>query len=182
MVRRALWHRAIYDAARSMGRFSRILAVLEERSYGIDSSRMGAAMKESPAVKDALRRFYDRFSRGDVAAFERGLSREPGSMVIGTAPAEWYEGRDIWVAAYAEQIAAIPGIRVESGDPRGWDDDAVGWVADRPTFVLPDGTAIPARLTMVFRQEEGEWRPVQAHFSLGVPDEKLMDVLGGASS
>jgi hypothetical protein len=136
-------------------------------------------MRESAAVKEALGRFYERFAAGDVAAFGDGLSRAADGMVIGTAPAEWYVGRENWIAAYGDQIAAIPGLRIEGGEAHAWEDGAVGWAADRPTFVLPEGTGVPVRLTMVFRQEEGRWRPVQAHFSLGVPDEKMMDVLGG---
>ena len=139
-------------------------------------------MQRSAEVEEAVRRLYERFSADDVAGFERELSRESDGMVIGTGPTEWYDGRDAWVAAYAEQIAAIPGIRIEAGPVRGWEDGEVGWAADRPTFVLPDGTAIPVRLTAVLRREDGEWRPVQAHFSFGVPDDALMDLAARSST
>ena len=72
-------------------------------------------MNESTAVKDALRAFYARFSAGDVQQFGTGLAGVPNGMVIGTAPAEWYLGRDAWIAAYRDQVTAIPGIRVEGG-------------------------------------------------------------------
>jgi hypothetical protein len=137
-------------------------------------------MQRSPEVEHAVRRLYERFSANDVDGFAAGLSAAPDGMVIGTAPPEWYEGRDAWIAAYAEQIAAIPGIRLEAGDPHGWAEGAVGWAADRPTFVLPDGTPVPARLTVVLLTDGVEWKPVQAHFSLGVPDDLLPALLGGA--
>ena len=136
-------------------------------------------MQRSAGVEQAARRLYERFSGNDVDAFAAGLSALADGMVIGTGPTEWYEGREAWIGAYAEQIAAIPGVRLEAGSPRGWEEGAAGWVADRPTFVLPDGTAIPVRLTAVFVREGSEWKPVQAHFSFGVPDEAMMTVLGG---
>jgi hypothetical protein len=116
-------------------------------------------VQRSAGVEQAARRLYDRFSGNDVDAFTAG-------------PTEWSEGREAW-------IAAIPGVRLEAGSPRGWEEGAAGWVADRPTFVLPAGTAIPVRLTAVFVREGSEWKPVQAHCSLGVPDEAMMTVLGG---
>lgn len=134
-------------------------------------------MRESDGVREALQRFYGAFSAGDASAFERVVSRATDGMVIGTGPTEWLDGREAWLAGYREQIAAIPGIRLEAGAPRGWEEGSVGWAADRPRFVFPDGTVFPTRLTAVLRREEGEWRLVQAHFSLGVPDEVAFELL-----
>ena len=139
-------------------------------------------MQRWPSVEAAVRRFYELFSANDVDDFAAGLSPEPDGMVIGTGPTEWYEGRDTFVGAYAEQIAAIPGIRLEAGNPRGWEEETVGWAADRPTFLLPDGTLMPVRLTMILTKDGDEWKPTQAHFSLGVPDELLPSVLGGEAA
>jgi hypothetical protein len=136
-------------------------------------------MNESATVREALHGFYERFSAGDVIRFGDGLAGVPNGMVIGTGPAEWYLGRDAWIAAYQEQITAIPGLRIEAGAAHAWELGAVGWAADRPTFVLPDGTPVPVRLSAVFLRERDTWLPVQAHFSLAVPDEKMGEVLGG---
>jgi hypothetical protein len=38
---------------------------------------------------------------------------------------------------------------------------------------LPDGQVVPFRLTAVFHREGQAWRMVQAHFSVGVPNERL---------
>lgn len=134
-------------------------------------------MRRSTGVEEAIRRFYERFSANDVDSFAADLSGAADAMVIGTGPAEWLAGRDTWIAGYGEQIAAIPGIRVTAGEPVGWEEGDVGWVADRPSFVLPDGTAVQVRLTAVLLREGGDWKPVQAHFSLGVPDDVMMEIL-----
>jgi ketosteroid isomerase-like protein len=52
----------------------------------------------------------------------------------------------------------------------------MGWVANRPRAVLPDGNAISTRLSGVVRQEEGGWRVVHIHVSVGVPDEEAVEL------
>jgi hypothetical protein len=139
-------------------------------------------MQRSGSVEQAVRRLYERFSANDVAEFGSDLAPASNAMVIGTGPTEWYEGREAWIGAYAEQVAAIPGIRLEAGEPHGWEQGTVAWAADRPTFVLPDGTRVPVRLTAVFLRDGSDWKPVQAHFSLGVPDEVLMELAHGSGA
>ena len=139
-------------------------------------------MQQSADVREAMLRFYQRFSAGDVASFAQGITSSDEALVIGTGPQEWLDGRATWIAGYQEQITAIPGIGMQAGDPRGYAEGTLGWVADRPTFVLPDGTAIPTRVTAVLRLENGAWKLVNAHFSIGVPDEVLMEILQRAAS
>ena len=139
-------------------------------------------MQQSADVREAMLRFYQRFSAGDVASFAQGITSSNDALIIGTGPQEWLDGRATWIAGYQEQITAIPGIRMEAGDPRGYAEGTLGWVADRPTFALPDGTTIPARVTAVLRLEDGAWKLVNAHFSIGVPDEVLMEILQRAAS
>ena len=50
----------------------------------------------------------------------------------------------------------------------------MGWAAGRPTFHLPDGTELALRVTAVFRQEDGAWRCVQWHVSIGVGNEEAL--------
>ncbi|MDQ3720968.1 MAG: nuclear transport factor 2 family protein, partial [Actinomycetota bacterium] len=74
--------------------------------------------------------------------------------------------------AWKEQLRAMGGgMPLVAGEPEAYVEGTVGWVADRPTLQLQEG-AVPTRLTMVFHQERGEWKLVQAHGSLGVPNEE----------
>jgi hypothetical protein len=36
------------------------------------------------------------------------------------------------------------------------------------------GDRLPTRLTAVLREDEGEWKAVHLHFSVGVPDEQAV--------
>jgi hypothetical protein len=134
-------------------------------------------MEQSSGVRDAVLGFYGRFAAADVAGFAQGVSGWDGAFVIGTDPGEWLDGRSNWIAGFEEQVTVIPGIRLEAGDLRAYAEGSLGWAADRPSFVLPDGTAIPTRMTAVLRLEEGTWKLVNAHFSIGVPNEEMFDLV-----
>jgi hypothetical protein len=105
------------------------------------------------------------------------VREDEGIVVIGTDPAQWTEGREQWIAAREAVIREMEGLRLEAGEePHGYEEGSMGWVADRPRAVLPGGNAISTRLTGIVRQEEGEWRLVHIHLSVGVPDEEVVEL------
>ena len=68
------------------------------------------------------------------------------------------------------EIAARGGLPVQGSSPQAFRSGAVGWVDDQAQWIRPDGRTIPFRLTAVFHHDGEEWRMVQAHFSIGVPN------------
>lgn len=50
----------------------------------------------------------------------------------------------------------------------------MGWTAERAAFVVPGSRQIPVRITAVYHQEDGEWKVVQSHASVGVPNQELV--------
>ena len=126
-------------------------------------------MKESEGVKKAMLRFYDRFTAGDVGSFDQLVSKQ-ATNVIGTAPHEWIDDRETMRSQFG-----MEGVRLQAGDVRAWEEGSIGWLADRPSFILPDGSAIETRLTAVTRHEDDEWRIVQSHFSIGISDEQAAE-------
>jgi hypothetical protein len=99
-------------------------------------------------------------------------SDDPAAVAIGTDPAEWWEGGPEIKAVLREQLQS-GGPTVKPGKPRIGQAGDVGWFADRPAFVMADGREIPCRLTGVLRRENGEWKLVQSHASLGVPNAQV---------
>ncbi len=135
-------------------------------------------MRRSAEVRDTLLRFYEAFSAADLEGFAQIITQEDdeGVLAIGTDPGDWAEGRERWIAARETLMHAMEGLRLEAGEePHGYEEGSMGWVADRPRAVLPDGP-ISTRLTGVVRQEEGEWRLVHIHLSVGVPDEEVVEL------
>ena len=133
-------------------------------------------MQPSAEVRDVLLRFYEVFSAQDLQSVAQMIAQQAeGILAIGTA-GEWIEGREQWIAATEALMHEIEGFRMEAGEePHCYEEGSMGWVADRPRVVLPDGT-ISTRLTGVVRQEEGEWRFVHLHLSVGVPDEEVVEL------
>ena len=129
-------------------------------------------MEPAPELRDPILRLYDAFSRGDADVAERLTSRLAGLVFIGTDPDEWLE--DIPSVRRLLQAQAGAGITVVPGDVRAYREGSIGWAADRGVFRLPDGSEVPFRLTAVFRQEDGDWKLVQAHASVGVPNEEAI--------
>jgi hypothetical protein len=128
-------------------------------------------MQQSEEVRDAILGFCDRLSAGDVASFDELVSQEPSTLIIGTAPGEWVTERERMRFGFEAE-----GVRLEAKNPVGYEAGSLGWVVDQPAFVFPDGSVMQTRLTAVMRQEEGRWKLVHMHFSVGVPDEQVVQL------
>lgn len=121
------------------------------------------------------RNLYDAVSKGDISFFERHLSQVQNCVVIGTAPDEWWADSGGALDAIRKQMDAVGGaVNLVAGEVAAYRHGDVGWVADRPTFKLGSAEVV-CRHTSVFLREDGDWRIVQHHFSIGVANE---DVFG----
>lgn len=129
-------------------------------------------MESSTELRDLMLRFYQSLTAGDRTFLEQTISHQPGVLNIGTDPKEWWSGYDTFLQVAEAQFQEIGGPpHIVGADPQAYHEGGVGWVADRPSFELPDGTRLPFRLTAVFHKEEGAWKLVQSHYSIGVPNE-----------
>ncbi|HSD81874.1 MAG TPA: nuclear transport factor 2 family protein [Solirubrobacteraceae bacterium] len=126
-------------------------------------------MTQASDVAGVIRRFYEAIAAGDIDAVERLSSDDDGAVAIGTDPEEWWEGGRTIKAALREYVAEAQ-HRIKPGRPRIGRSGDVAWFADRPALVMAGGQEVPCRLTGVLRHEDGEWRIVQSHTSIGVPN------------
>ena len=86
-------------------------------------------MEQSANVRETMLRFYDRLSAGDVGGFDELVSQEPATLVIGTASGERVNDRAGLRFGFEAE-----GVRIEAGDPLGYEEGSLGWVVDEPTF------------------------------------------------
>ncbi len=129
-------------------------------------------MKRSDELQDIILAAFDDYSSDNASVIERYTSRQDEVRLIGTDPDEWFEGER--AAEVLKREAEDPSFRVSSlDDLEAFAEGSVGWASGRPKWILEDGTEIPSRWTAVFHQEDGEWKMVQAHTSVGVSDEEL---------
>ena len=131
-------------------------------------------MHESTEVRDAVLDFYRGVSNKEVERFDEIVSASPATLVIGTAIGEWVTERPRLRFGFEAE-----GLSVEAGrNPIGYAGGDMGWFVDEPRFVLPDGSAYRTRLTAVVRREDGRWKIVHMHWSVGVPDEEVIALQG----
>jgi ketosteroid isomerase-like protein len=130
-------------------------------------------MQRSTELTEALQHLYDAVSRGDGSSLSEMMSSREGLVFVGTDPDEWYEDA-VSIRAMLEAQAGA-GIKVRGGEIAAYEEGTVGWAADRGVFVLPDGSEVPFRFTVVFHREAGAWKIVQEHASVAVSNE---DALG----
>jgi ketosteroid isomerase-like protein len=145
--------------------------------HGGDSrEERGFAMDRSTKVKEPWLRFYECANTGNIGILEQIISHQPGVLCVGTDPNEWWVGHEAIVRIYGQQLKELNGaMKVEAGDVTALAEGTVGWIADNGKCRMPDGSAVPVRMTAVFHQQGGEWKIVQMHASVGVSNA---DALG----
>ena len=140
-------------------------------------------MDASAELREIIAGWFRAVEAGDTAWRDRHVSRHPDLRIVGTDPAEWLSGE----AAYAflrEEAATVGGrVKVTLRDVEAFAEGPVGWGVARPVIALPDGSSVSPRWSAVFRREDGAWRLVQLHASIGVGNaEAFGEVLTPAES
>lgn len=131
-------------------------------------------MERNADLAAQIERMYDVFNTGDASGVESFLSSADEVLGVGTDPREWWAGSEAFRAAWSTQPAEMhaAGLHFEAGDIQAISEGSVGWFADQPTLKMPDGNGVPMRLTGVCRQEDGAWKMVQFHLSIGAMNEE----------
>ena len=66
------------------------------------------------------------------------------------------------------------GVQFEIDEIAAYSEGTVGWVACRPRLVFGDGNTTTLRFTGVLHLEDGVWRSVQSHLSVGATNEETV--------
>lgn len=133
--------------------------------------------------------YYTAMTTADLSFIDDVTSNASDAIAIGTDPAEVFVGHeaivDWWQGIFNSLdelgypnnggLPTVPNgglLQVNHKDGVAWAADAATWqfLGDNASF---PGGKVPFRLTLVFRKEQGQWRIVQQHFSIGVPNTEL---------
>ena len=132
-------------------------------------------MERSDELRDLTLRFYEALNAGDLSFLERHISRQEGAVFVGTDPNEWWEGSDAFVEEMRAQSEAMGGMQIVPGQVQAYREGKVGWAVERDgLFRLPNGTEVPFRNSLFYVQEDGEWKLIHAHTSVGVRNEEVL--------
>lgn len=127
-------------------------------------------MKESADLAQAWARFADRLSVGDAESFDELVSAD-AKVIVGTAPGERVTEREQMRFGFEAE-----GVGLTPDEPVAYEEGSMGWVLDEPRFSFPDGSAIKTRTTSVWHQQDGAWKLVHMHVSVGVPDDEVAEL------
>ena len=129
-------------------------------------------MRRSAGVEAVVERFYDVMRGADARSTQELLSTDL-TVAIGTDEEEWDADHASAVAGFVSQSREVGTLTVQAGSPRGYSDGSFGWFEDRALVTFADGESAPLRVTGVVRYEDGRWRLVQVHTSIGLPNAEL---------
>jgi adenylate cyclase len=135
-------------------------------------------MERSAELESLIAAWFDAATKGDPAQVDRYVSRDGGTRLIGSDPDEWLDGQAAVDFLKRELEASKGGVR-SAADTEAFTEGSVGWASTRLTVTFQGGRSVAARWTAVLHQEDGEWKIVQLHASIGVPNEEAGWVPGG---
>ena len=126
-------------------------------------------MPPAPVLSQELKQgtldLYAAISSGHPERAVRLYSQEPGRVFIGVTGSEYQASSDPRAVTPAE-LFIEPGSTIVPGQIVAYSDREAGWVVDRPTVRLRNGTELHLRLTLLWRNEYGIWKIVHSHASL----------------
>ena len=128
-------------------------------------------MERSDEVAAELARLLDTFGTPAMGlAFSDAISTEPGVLVIGSDPDEWWDESESRRRVLTAQAEELHGIISKVIHCEGWAEGQIGWGAARLELTVPDGPTTTMRLTATYARRPEGWKIVQAHASVGVPN------------
>ena len=129
----------------------------------------------SPEIEKVVQDTLAAVTRSDIEAIARRTSQDACVIAIGSDPAEWAEGYDDVMRVWKDSTPdGELGAKVGLDDVKGFREGSVGWAAGHGYFEL-DGERVAVRMTPVLHQEDGEWKTVQSHASIGVPNDRMLE-------
>ena len=130
-----------------------------------------AATGAQGEVRKVFDEMLEAQNAGDAGRLRCMLSDRRDAVHIGTDAQEWWTSDQVVGAVAAagggDDIRAVAdGIDVHvQGD--------VAWAEGRGRFTRAGGGERPVRMTGVLIREDGQWKIVQSHASIGVPNADI---------
>lgn len=128
----------------------------------------------APDIEQVLRDNVAAMGRGDLDAIDHQLSRDPSVLSVGTDASEWAEGHDNIMREFRESAPGELGFSLGLDQVKAFREGNIGWAICRGHFEA-DGRRVRTRTTVVLQREDGQWKTLHAHSSIGVPNDHMLD-------
>jgi ketosteroid isomerase-like protein len=123
-------------------------------------------------IRKVLDEMIEALNAGDAGRLRLMLSERPDAIHIGTDGEEWWTSKRL-LDATAADVHGESDVRAVAGDLGIHVKGDVAWVEGQARFVRADGAERPVRMTGVLVREDGQWKVVQSHASIGVPNADI---------
>lgn len=127
-------------------------------------------VQRSSELRAVMRRLLGVLERGDEASIRALMSSSDETLIMGSAPAEWYQGKGA-ADVFFMQSRDMPEFHYEVTRLEAFEEGAVGWAAADVISVLEMGPSVALRMTAVFTLENGVWEVVHWHTSIPEEDD-----------
>jgi hypothetical protein len=129
-------------------------------------------MERSPELEQLVMAWFDAASRGEAALVQAHVSPGDGTRLIGSSPDEVFKGGSAVAEFLNGEVEGAGGnVTFSPSDTEAFSEGTVGWATTNITITMPDGLQVSPRWSAVFHMEDGVWKFVQIHASIGIANE-----------
>ena len=102
------------------------------------------------------------------------VSADDGTRLIGSDPSEVFKGGVAVREFLVGEVEGAGGLATFTpSDTEAFCEGTVGWATTHVTIAMPDGRTVSPRWSAVFHLEGGDWKFVQTHASIGIPNDQI---------
>jgi hypothetical protein len=129
-------------------------------------------MDRSPELEQLVVAWFAGASSGDASLVDVHVSPGEGTRLIGSDPGEEFRGGSAVAQFLRGEVEGAAGkVAFAPAGIEAFSEGSVGWATTTVTITMPDGRFVAPRWSSVFHLEDGVWKFVQTHASIGVANE-----------
>jgi ketosteroid isomerase-like protein len=131
-------------------------------------------MERSAELEALIAAWFAAATRGDSSLVAVHVSPSDVTRLIGSDPSERFGGGSAVQEFLIGEVEGAGGhATFDPIDTEAFCEGAVGWATTDLTITMPDGRRVSPRWSAVFHHEDGTWKFVQTHASIGVPNADI---------
>jgi ketosteroid isomerase-like protein len=131
-------------------------------------------MERSSELEALVEAWFAAASRGDASLVLAHIADSEDTRLIGSDPFEVFKGGAAVREFLVGEIEGGGGqATFRPAETEAFSAGGIGWATTYLTITLPDGRSVSPRWSAVFQREDGVWKFVQTHASIGVPNDEI---------